>query len=379
MPIPRIPITDSTLHSPPNPSFDLFQLHLPDRLPKAVSSLHPPPAAPRDVGGAGPTAAPRALIAHAVHRLLTRREVATRKDNKETYAGVDDAVENLEHIVEHLWADSTLADRQALWARFSAWAARNGEPADADAAVLFVAVTGVSIQTQLTYAKALSGTMLRLGMENQPLKTFAAVLRAAGAEIPIAPAVPIPRETLYAFVQHVLTLRMHDVALAVLLAWKTASRWGDVRRLRRDQFIVVEEDRVVIDWQQVPKGWRGKTRHPSQLVVVRGDATLAIYRLLMSRGDFAALTTTTTADFRRLLRSHPPTARYSAHSIKRGAADFLLQLRATGVLLPADDERVGRLLKHRAHCALPPQTLGYVSNRVALAEALETGLVTRHL
>ena len=51
----------------------------------------------------------------------------------------------------------------------------------ADTAVLFVLATQVSKQGQLTYAKALSGTFTHIGLGNQPLLSFAAALRAAGA------------------------------------------------------------------------------------------------------------------------------------------------------------------------------------------------------
>ena len=119
--------------------------------------------------------------------------------------------------------------------------------------------------------------------------------------------------------------------------------------------------------------------HPSQLVVIQGRWTDKIASLLRKLGRFETLTTVSSSEFVPEMRNMNPETKYTAHSIKHGVMDYLISMRNKGVFTAENDEVVARLLKHRAHCALPDVTLGYANNRVELARVLGTAEITRHL
>ena len=106
----------------------------------------------------------------------------------------------------------------------------------ADSASLWVLATSTSRQAQLSYAKALSGTMKHSGFDNQPLKSLASALRAAGAAVPLKQASPMLKEDLLMWVDQEGDPHLR---LAGLVAWKTCSRWGEVHQLTSAQFILV--------------------------------------------------------------------------------------------------------------------------------------------
>ena len=66
--------------------------------------------------------------------------------------------------------------------------------------------------------------------------------------------------------------------------------------------------------------------------------------------------------------------RYSAHSIKRGAVDILIEAAAEGKV---DPRLIPLLSKHKDDLMnFPSSTLRYTSNKVALAKMLKTQLAT---
>ena len=136
-------------------------------------------------------------------------------------------------IVRKMWAVSTIDQRKRLWSRYVRWVTDRSLPMDANSAVLFVTATGAKSQSLLNYAKALSGIMKHLGMENQPLRSLQVALRADGATVPESQATPIPREILEEWCQ----TQELGVSTAVMVAWKTMSRWGEVAALSSGSFI----------------------------------------------------------------------------------------------------------------------------------------------
>eukprot|EP01063_Lacrimia_lanifica_P023168 TRINITY_DN3065_c0_g5_i1.p5 TRINITY_DN3065_c0_g5~~TRINITY_DN3065_c0_g5_i1.p5 ORF type:complete len:134 (+),score=15.59 TRINITY_DN3065_c0_g5_i1:94-495(+) len=86
-----------------------------------------------------------------------------------------------------------------------------------------------------------------------------------------------------------------------------------------------------------------------------------------------------TRDFSALLKDVPETSHCTAHSVKHGVLDHLLQMRADGRLGAWADEKIARLCKHRAHSDLPDVTLGYSNCAETLAIVLGTGEITRLL
>ncbi|KAJ9438448.1 hypothetical protein DIPPA_09706 [Diplonema papillatum] len=241
-----------------------------------------------------------------------------------------------------------------------------------DTAVLFVMATSVEPQGMLAYSRLLAAVFGHLGVNSQPLKTLASALRGAGAAIPLSQAESIPRDTLLSWAMD----QVSHVRLATLVAWKTASRWADVCMLTRRDFVLVTDDEVIVDWGVRPKG---RTRNPfcvSKLVVICGPLTNVIAMLVRGAGDFRQLTSVSTAQLARMWAGELRMCRYSAHSIKRGAVDHLLEAKSLGAPFP--EHLISRVAKHKNEVdpTVAQMTVRYANNVVALARVLRTAEVT---
>ena len=284
-----------------------------------------------------------------------------------------EATERLQETLEKMWASKTTASRRNLWRRFRAWAREKEKPANASSAVLFVMATGVAVQGLLSYAKSLSAVMGGIGIENGPLLSLAAALRANGAAIPLEQATPMTSFDLVDWARG-QELKTH---LAMLVCWKTASRWGETAALSRDQFISVSPSEIIIDWFRTPKGRRANPYSPSRWTVIKGNHTEEIKILLDAMGEFKKLHPWDTSKLVKTFQQDGRMKRYTAHSIKRGAISHLLEV------LASDQEQQGlteglisRLAKHAGVSALSDTTLRYGGNPIAMARALKTGDVT---
>ncbi|KAJ9450188.1 hypothetical protein DIPPA_20898 [Diplonema papillatum] len=287
------------------------------------------------------------------------------------------ALGRFQALMGDMWATTTTAQRRQLWRRFSQWTARQGLPMDPDAAVLFVMATGVKVQGQLAYSKAMAGSFKHLGIPRQPLYSLTSALRAVGADIPEHQATPMPKEVLipWAYGQE------PEVCLTALLAWKSCSRWGEVYMLASEQFLVVEDNEVIVDWNVTPKGKRGAPFKPSKYVVIRGDLTAEIARLVRSLQPFSQLCRLSTDAVAKRWGRTLGMEEYSGHSIKRGAYTVLTQLMAAGTL-KVPGCLVSRVLKHEergGERTVSDVTLKYGGDPVAQARMLLTWEVTQHL
>ncbi|KAJ9434911.1 hypothetical protein DIPPA_25349 [Diplonema papillatum] len=245
----------------------------------------------------------------------------------------------------------------------------------ADSACLFVAATGIRPQGQLAYTKALSASFGAMGFENHPLRVLAKALRGGGAAIPDSQATPLEKQKLVSHAR----LQQPSVHLALLVAWKTASRWAEVADLSSAQFLLVTQKEVIVDWFQTPKGRTHDPFKASRFAVIQGPLTTEIAMLFRKCAPFAPLTRLTTSALDSLWGQSVQMQGYTAHSIKRGAVKHLLPLLTSGKLSP---HLVDRLTKHEEEGGpgtLSRTTLRYAGGDVDLARALETGKVTRHL
>ncbi|KAJ9447350.1 hypothetical protein DIPPA_03635 [Diplonema papillatum] len=295
--------------------------------------------------------------------------------HRERRVSSEEAMQRLRHFVGKAWADSTVQDRQNLWRRFQAWADMQGLPADPDTATQFVMATMVEPQGMLAYTRLLSAVFGHLGVDARPLLSLATVLRGSGGNIPLEQALSVPREVLLAW-----SFRQTPrVRAAVLIAWKTASRWGDVQNLSRACFPLISNTEIVVDWNTLPKGRRGNPFCRSKVVAIRGPLTREIAELLRGLGNFQQLCPLSTDQFSRLLGADNATKLYSAHSVKRGAIDHLMSLKAAGA--PFALQLISRLAKHTndADPTVANMTVRYTSDPVALARVLQTGDVTMYL
>lgn len=316
-------------------------------------------------------------VGRLVHQLVSEKVGGTSRTTrtKETSVSVAEAGEKLQAIFRQMWAPRTLSDRQNLWRRLHQWASAQGLSLNADTASLFAMATGVRPQGTLAYTKALSAIFGKMGLDNKPLLATASALRAAGAMIPQSQDRPIPREVLLRWAAS----QEPRIRLGAWVAWKTASRWGEVWQLRSDQFILATPEEVIIDWWTLPKARRGDPFRESRYVVIRGELTKEISELVRELSPFEALCPNlNTEGLDNLWSSDPAMQDYRAHSIKRGATTHLMELMSDGVEI--DGDVVDRLTKHAARSEkLSRQTLRYGGNCIAMARVLETGKATMHL
>ena len=105
--------------------------------------------------------------------------------------------------------------------------------------------------------------------------------------------------------------------LALKFAWKTASRWDEVRKVPVGAITVVSPEEVVVNWGRNTKTSRHNPFKPHLLTNVQGRWTNEIAAWLVTKERTAQLTTVTTKQLDALLATWAPGR--TAGSIKRGA------------------------------------------------------------
>lgn len=295
-----------------------------------------------------------------------------RTSTAEKMQNVSSAGNALKKALSGIWVSDSLKRRGQMLTRLATWCTREMLPVNAETASLFVMATNTSIQAQYSYAKLLSGTMKHLGIHTLPLLTLATALRAQGAAIPMRQALPIPKDILlnWAFKQSA------PLMLACLIAWKTASRWSEVVNLTRKHFLYLSPNEVIIDWSTIPKARRADPYKASKFTVIRGDLTGTIFMMSDHLKPGSILCGVNTGELDHLWASDPIMAKYSAHSIKRGALTTLTEKALTEKFDPV---KISILAKHQHVTILAQTTIRYGANPIALARLLGTGDVTLHL
>ena len=276
-----------------------------------------------------------------------------------------------------MWAPSTFDLRRCVWDRLQAWCQRENLPITEDSAVLFVAAAGVSPQSELTYAKALSALFGHLGWERQCLLTYCTALRAQGAAIPIAPARPLDKSTLTEWLLANEESLPRGLLIAVMLAWKTASRWDEVSHVTRRHFVQVDQQELIVDWFRIPKLRKANPFVPSRYGVVVGDWTCTIAAYVATMLPDARLTDVSTAQLRALWSRDPMMEEFTCHSIKRGALTHLGRALDAGADI--DPWRISLLAKHDHTLVVGKQTLRYIADPIAMARLHGTQHVTKFL
>lgn len=263
----------------------------------------------------------------------------------------------------------TYSARGRIQSRYTAYLKATHQPASETSAVRWLATLSVSPRSALTYA----GHLQAILRPPSPLQRYKKGLQRIGVTTPIRQANPINR----AHMKQILNYEPPRTSVPLWVAWKTASRWDDVSRLRRSRLSFVTrggETMIVIDWGPFTKT-SANLRVASHLLTVVAQSphdgpfwntALAFLRSL--RPD-QLITTQTTAQISRLLSRYGP---LTAHSIKRGAITCAL---AEG----ADIALTSRLAKHSAPEQFSRTTLGYVQELPTIAIALGTQNVTRLL
>ena len=233
--------------------------------------------------------------------------------------------------------------------------------------------TGGSLAGVANYGRFLAATLRKSGHTALELAKFLRALNNRGAVVPMFQATPITRTQLLS-----LKARLSpQIWLATWLAWKSASRIGEVVALRGANIIAGAGTTFVVNWLQTTKA--GKTR-PFALCnlteVVCGPHEADELRAILALSPDQPLCPMTTTTMVRHFRA-AGLADITGHSLKRGAIRLLHQLAANGVV---DPTVIPRLAKHRETAPLlPDMTVRYGADKVALARIGRTGELTRHL
>jgi len=161
-------------------------------------------------------------------------------------------------------------------------------------------------------------------------------------------------------------------AQGLMVAWKTGSRWDEIRRAPKEAFIECSDRRVTIDWGWRTKASRLEPNREDMLTVIEGPECSELAATIRTLRKGETLSSLTTTQIRKTLKRVNPVL--GAKSIKMGAISSLIDKAAHG-LVPL--EAVQRLAKHQTLRT----TIGYVGSdkRPSLAVALGTGRATRLL
>lgn len=341
---------------------------------------------------------------------------------QERLVTAEEALSRLQTIIESTWADSTLKSRRNLWVRLHKWTAARNLPVNPNTAALWITATacpeaekaskdsakktkrkGTNVAGQLSYARALSGIFRALGVDPRPLNLLARALVGLGGTIPSNQATPIPKDAIPHLLQ---TFRSREMRAAIILCWKAASRWGEVRSLRAENILYVSDSpaEVIVDWMGLPKGRRHSPFKSSRYVVILGDGALSLttyFREIGWMGMFQyrghrfvpnprpytgppdradmPMTGTSTKQATNAMKSFSwEGVRFTAHSLKRGAIGEITRIAAENPQQFSTLEWL-RLIKHSTPMDdVPPVTIRYAP-APELARYLGTGKVTQLL
>ena len=231
----------------------------------------------------------------------------------------------------------------------------------------------------------LGTTARRLGHTVPMLDLLAAAYRAVGSTTPTVQAEPATRLQVFTLVNAALKADNDNLAVAIWLAWKTASRWDDITHLTKESFLEHEEQQqqLVIQWGQTKTNRKLEFRPDMWTVVVEEDPKVAwmwelTQRTIRGLKKQQPLTTTSTEALRRFMRSVPATQTLTGHSIKRGAIAALVDAALDGRL--RDPRLIPLIAKHKDDLhSFPQATLRYCADKVKLALMLGTQQCTRLL
>jgi hypothetical protein len=295
-------------------------------------------------------------------------------------------------VVKHIWAASTWAGRSQLLRRLQlhiqALPAEHASKPMGWMVSDFVLSTGASAASMHTYGSSLRSLLRKTGTPSLPLLDLVVTGLGvmANASRP-KQAQPASRAQMEFLVSRALALRNDPTwrhAMSLYVAWKTASRWNDVVGLRKENFIAFDHARrqVVIEWGSLKTNRRQRFK-ATMFTVVQEDVSPHTLRLLehavRTLNTEEPLATKSTEQLRKWMRAFPTTRQLGAHSIKRGAADELME--AAAAEPPRLDPRlIPLVLKHQdALHEYPASTLRYPSRKVAMARALGTQNATKLL
>ena len=225
----------------------------------------------------------------------------------------------------------------------------------------------LSLQTKETYLKHLIALMVQSGKLATHSRLLLKSLIRRGSQIPFQQAQPLTKAQL----NKLLPFMTSEMAATVLIAYKTASRAGEVALLKRRDFIVARPDCIILYWGNKTKTTKAHPFRPDTMVVIEGAYTNQIYQYLRCLSPNTHISTLSSMEITRFFRRHLGRG-YSSHSIKRGAIHQLME-HVAGKRITL--EEVMRIANHRQL----PSLLRYSGVNEHTARALGTQNTTRLL
>lgn len=293
--------------------------------------------------------------------------------NPPVSVSIEDVERDVVEFMGNMWSNTTWMQMRSLWARLNLFCDEYNLARNEMSCILFVHSLSVTPSTKHTYVRYLINIYRKMGWSYSQLALYDSALRSTGALFPSTQAVPLTR----ADVENISATQPQVTGIALKLAWKTASRWNDISRLTSASVLLNTPTEVILYFGSATKTSRQNPFRPDLFVVIQGRWTEEISLYLRQRlptvGKGLPLFPISTEAMTDVLRPFG----FRAHSIKRGAIEHLFQV------LPTGDQRMSLiplLAKHGpAFGPLRELTIRYVSDQVAMARHLGTGLLTSML
>lgn len=362
---------------------------------RAAAEVPPPTPAPAQRHAGTPRTSDISLAGRAILGRLntTGAAMALRHgEHRERLISGQRATAMVQSSLVHLWAESTWSGRASLWERFRIWSRRENLSPTPDTAALFAEASALTKQGAYANARTLSGIFFRLGTPHASLLTLVTALRKQGAGVPVQQAKPMTRDLMARYARQEWVSGDRRLAAAVLLAWKSSSRWKEASQLPRHRrppqgcrggagIILLSPEKIVVDFWTLPKGYTEDPYKPGRFVVIVGPLTDILARMLTELGDFAVLCPLTTSALDRRWARDPQMRGFGGHSLKRGAIDHLDRLEVTSGLPGVQPFDRAHTHKHSAGPADPCTRMGhlYGSDDLVLAHKFGTQRVTKFL
>jgi len=281
--------------------------------------------------------------------------------------------------IRNIWADNTWTMRATLVSRLQDFRLEHGMTEDSEemldwAILCFVQTTKTIDSSKLTYIKHLAALYRRQDM-SLPLCSMATTALRATSTIPTRQANPASTSDVDRLLLRASAYSSR-LQTAIFIMFKTASRWDEVSRLKKESFLLVNDQEIIIEWLNNTKSTRLDPWRMSSWIVIRHHAPMTQYVEVIKRlVEEEKLVDMDTDSFVTWVQQDQATKHLSAQSFKRGAMTFLLEQALENkiplTLLP-------RMAKHKHQFLdeLGPVTLRYIADRVLLARAGQSHLAT---
>lgn len=280
--------------------------------------------------------------------------------------------------VSAIWAPSSMEQRRALWERFCVYRKTTMPDTTLDhAAAAFIStIPNVLLQTKKTYAVALSSMLRELVIPYPTLALVRKGMVAMGADIADDKAIPINRDQAMRLVEIHRVLEP-QLSLCFWLMWKTASRFSDLQDLRRNNFLLISPQEIILRFGKLKNNQAGTVKQSSLLQILDDQPMEWQAQLLQALPPERPLVPLTYTTFLAKIKKTFPDL--SAHSFKHGAHQFMMEQVDAGKL---DMQLVPLLMKHSDTTSrYPEQTLNYARDETLMlyARQFRTGNATRLL